>query len=70
MAVELSENPDTPKVTFPAVLKGEAPAGAPLEKLASYHERLGTTLAQSKTGHAFFNGKPSIFDSVRTFLLL
>ncbi|RXW17921.1 hypothetical protein EST38_g7933 [Candolleomyces aberdarensis] len=63
MEAELSENPDTPKVTFYTVLKGEAPAGAPVEKLAAYHERLGTTLSQSRTGHAFFNGKPSVFDS-------
>ncbi|KAF5330129.1 hypothetical protein D9611_010543 [Ephemerocybe angulata] len=59
---ELSENPDTVKASFSAVIKGNGPTPIPLEKLEEYHKRLGTTLAHSETGSAFFNGKPYVFD--------
>lgn len=67
LGIELSENPDAEKVPFATILKGDDSTQSRLEKLASYHDRLGSGLAQSGTGSAFFNGKPYVFDGVSVF---
>jgi hypothetical protein len=64
LGIELSENPGAEKVPFASILKGDEFTQSRLEKLTSYHDRLGSGLAQSKTGTAFFNGKPYVFDGV------
>ena len=64
LEAELEEKPDTLRVPFPSVLEGKSPHAASVEKLKAYHERLGTSLKDSKLGHAFFNGKPYLFDNV------
>ncbi|KDR79892.1 hypothetical protein GALMADRAFT_242006 [Galerina marginata CBS 339.88] len=63
---EREEKPDAEYPHLDSILVGEAGDVAPLDKIAVYTERLGSTLAHSKQGHAFFNGKH--FDINEDFL--
>ncbi|KAF4618673.1 hypothetical protein D9613_009850 [Agrocybe pediades] len=54
--VEREENPEADIPTLDAIYAGDRDE-APLQKISAYSERLGTTLAASDMGHAFFNGK-------------
>lgn len=55
---------DGEAISFDAVLRGESSATVPEDKIKTYTERLGATLAASPTGHVFVNGKHFNLDDV------
>ncbi|PPQ88795.1 hypothetical protein CVT25_010481 [Psilocybe cyanescens] len=57
VAREREENPEAAFPALDSIFKGEEEDVARLDKINVYTERLGSTLASSETGHAFFNGK-------------
>ncbi|KIM46645.1 glycosyltransferase family 24 protein [Hebeloma cylindrosporum] len=54
---ERQEKPSALVPTLASIIGEDAQSLVSLEKIAAYTERLGSTLATSATGHAFFNGK-------------
>lgn len=51
------EKPEAVVLDLDTIFNGEEDDTAPIDKINAYAERLGSTLATSKQGHAFFNGK-------------
>lgn len=62
---EAEEKPEALIPSLESILNGELDPTLPLEKIAIYQERLGSTLSSSPTGHAFFNGKHFDVNDVR-----
>jgi len=61
---ERQEKPEALIPTLASIISEEAESLVSLEKITAYTERLGSTLATSSTGHAFFNGKHFDVDDV------
>jgi len=66
---ERQEKPEALVPTLASIISEEAESLVSLEKIGAYTERLGSTLATSSRGHAFFNGKHFDVDDVGALTL-